>query len=333
MNPVHLSPFPSPGWFLPAALLALSIVAAAGCDRDGKGGIAASGTIEVIDVTVSAKVPGEVERRFVDEGSVVRVGDTLAYIRHLTARLEIEQAKASAAAARAALDLLVRGSRAEDIEQAKATAENAREDLGRAEELHARKLISDKELSDVKTRFIVARETYRKLEAGPLPEEIEKARAGYHQALAQVNLLGQKLTDSWVISPVNGVVTLRAVEEGEAVQTGSAIVRVSVLENVRLVIYVPETELGKIHLGGEARVTIDTYPGKTFRGKVIYISPTAEFTPKNVQTKEERVKLSFAVKIEVENPGGELKPGMPADALIPTTGPADGTTAGSNDPS
>ncbi len=312
-----------------ACFLAVLITAAAGCGGNGQKGISASGTIEVIDVTVSAKVPGEVLHRFVDEGSVVHEGDTLAYIRHLTAHLEIDQAKASAEAAKAALDLLLRGSREEDIEQAKATADNAEEDLGRAQELHARELISDKELSDVKTRFIVARETYRKLEAGPLPEEIEKARAAYQQALAQVNLLGQKLTDSWVISPVNGVVTLRAVEEGETVQMGSAIVRVSVLENVRLVIYVPETALGSIRLGDEARVTIDTYPEKVFKGRVIYISPTAEFTPKNVQTKEERVKLSFAVKIEVENSGGELKPGMPADALIPTTGPA----AGSNDPS
>jgi len=304
-------------------LVGVILLLVSGCAENGKDGIQASGTIEVIDVTVSARVPGTVTLRFVDEGSVVRTGDTLAHIHHLTAQLEIDQAKATAAAAKAQLDLLLRGSRSEDIEQAKATAANAEEDLKRAEELHTRKLISDKEMSDVRTRFIIARETYRKIEAGPLPEEIEKARAGHEQALAQVRLLGQKLDDSWVISPVDGVVTLRAVEVGETVQSGSSIVRISVLENVRLVIYVPETELGRIHLGDKARVTIDTYPEKIFQGQVIYISPTAEFTPKNVQTKEERVKLSFAVKIEVENPGGELKPGMPADALIPTVGSND----------
>ncbi len=286
------------------------------CNDDDTGGISASGTIEVIDVTVSAKVPGEIERRYVDEGSVVHTGDTLALIRHLTAPYEMKQARAALAAAKAALDLLRRGSREEDIRQAQATLENAEADFHRAEDLFAGDLISDKELGDVRTRYTIAKETYDKLKNGPLPEEIERARAQYEGAVAQVSLMEQKLSDSHVISPVNGVVTLRAVEQGEMVQAGAAIVRVSVLENVRLVIYVRETDLGRIRLGDEARVTIDAWPDKTFRGKVIYISPTAEFTPKNVQTKEERVKLSFAVKIEVENPGGELKPGMPADAVL-----------------
>jgi len=301
-------------------LTGLILFALPGCNDNGKGGISASGTIEVIDVSVGAKVPGVVERRFVDEGSVVHAGDTLAHIHHLTADLEVRQARGGVGAAKASLDLLLRGSRKEDIEQARATADNAAEDLKRAEDLHARQLISDKELSDVRTRAIVTGEMYKKLEAGPLPEEIEKARSEYDHALSQVDLLSQKLIDSWVISPVDGVVTLRAVEEGEMVQVGSSIVRISVLKHVRLVIYVPETALGSIRLGDETRVTIDTYPDRVFRGKVIYISPTAEFTPKNVQTKEERVKLSFAVKIEVENAGGELKPGMPADAFIPTSG-------------
>ena len=303
----------------PAAIVLASLLAALplpACNNDDTGGISASGTIEVIDVTVSAKVPGEIERRYVDEGSVVRTGDTLALIRHLTAPLELKQAQAAVAAAKASLDLLRRGSREEDVRQAQATMENAEADFHRAEDLFEGDLISDKELSDVRTRYTVAKETYEKLKNGPLPEEIERARAQYEQAVAQVNLIRQKLSDSRVISPVNGVVTLRAVEQGEMVQAGSAIVRVSVLENVRLVIYVRETDLGRIRLGDEARVTIDAWPDRMFKGKVIFISPTAEFTPKNVQTKEERVKLSFAVKIEVENPGGELKPGMPADAVL-----------------
>ncbi len=302
--------------FLPIALLLVVALVLTGCKADDTGGISASGTIEVIDVTVSAKVPGEVERRFVDEGSVVRVGDTLAIIHHLTGALELKQAEAAAAAMKASLDLLRRGSREEDVRQAQATMENAESDFRRAETLFAGGLIADKELSDVRTRYLVAKETFGKLKNGPLPEELERARAEYDRAVAQVNIIRQKLTDARVISPVNGVVTLRAVEVGEMVQAGSAIVRVSVLENVRLVIYVRETDLGRIRLGDEARVTIDAWPDRAFKGKVIFISPTAEFTPKNVQTKEERVKLSFAVKIEVENPGGELKPGMPADAVL-----------------
>lgn len=298
------------------ALLFLSAIALAGCGKDESTGISASGTIEVVDVTVSAKVPGEVVRRYVDEGSEVHTGDTVAMIRHLTAPLELRQAETAVATARAAYALLKRGSREEDIRQAQATMENLRSDFDRAEKLFADTLISTREFEEVRTRYAVAKESYEKLKNGPLPEELERARAQVAQAEAQVSLTRQKLDDQLVLSPANGVVTLRAVEQGEMVQAGSAIVKVSVLEKVRLVIYVREADLGRIRLGDAASVSIDTYPGKNFSGRVIYISPAAEFTPKNVQTKEERVKLSFAVKIEVENPGGELKPGMPADAVI-----------------
>jgi HlyD family secretion protein len=296
-----------------ALLLALAFGA---CNGDRQAGISASGTIEVVDVTVSAKVPGEVVRRYVDEGSAVRAGDTLALIRHLTAPLELKQAETAVAAAKAAYALLRRGSREEDIRQAKATMDNLETDYQRLTELYRDTLVSSKEYHDAGTRYTVAKETYEKLKNGPLPEELERARAQVAQAEAQVNLVRQKLDDAHVLSPANGVVTLRAVEEGEMVQAGAAIVRVSVLEKVRLVIFVREVDLGKLKVGDAATVSIDAYPGKSFPGRVIFISPTAEFTPKNVQTKEERVKLSFAVKLEVENPGGELKPGMPADALI-----------------
>jgi len=296
-----------------AAILALALGA---CKGEDPAGIQASGTIEVVDVTVSAKVPGEVVRRYVDEGSVVHRGDTLALIRHLTAPLELRQAETAVATARASYELLRRGSREEDIRQAKATMDNLARESAQMEALYRDSLLSSKDYHDAVTRFTVAKETYEKLKNGPLPEELERARAQVAQAEAQVNLIRQKLDDSQVISPANGVVTLRAVEQGEMVQAGSAIVRVSVLEKVRLVIFVREADLGKIRIGDAAKVSIDAYPGKAFPGRVIYISPTAEFTPKNVQTREERVKLSFAVKLEVENPGGELKPGMPADAVI-----------------
>lgn len=301
------------------ALAVLSVVLAlsGGCRQESRDGVSASGTIEVIDVTVGAKVPGEVLKRYVDEGSVVRAGDTLAQIHHLTADLEVREAEAAAAAAKAQYDLVLRGTRSEDLEQARASMENAEDDYGRARQLFERQLISDKELSDAKTKYVLAKEYFEKLKTGPLAEEKEKARAQYEQAVARVRLAGKKLEDAVVVSPVDGIVTLRAVEEGEMVSTGTAIVRISVLERVRLVIYIREADLGRIALGREAQVKIDTYPDRVFPGRVIYISPTAEFTPKNVQTLEERVKLSFAVKVEVENPGGELKPGMPADAFIP----------------
>ena len=106
------------------------------------------------------------------------------------------------------------------------------------------------------------------------------------------------------------------VEAGESVGPLSSLVMLSDQSYVDLVIYVSETELGRVKLGQEADVTVDSFKNKTFKGKVIYISPSAEFTPKNIQTKDERTKLVYAVKVHIHNPDFELKDGMPADAVI-----------------
>jgi len=112
------------------------------------------------------------------------------------------------------------------------------------------------------------------------------------------------------------VVLRKHVEPGEIIAPGTPAVTVADLRNIWLKIYVPEPQLGRVKLGQAAGITTDSYPGKVYRGRVTFINSEAEFTPKNVQTQEERVKLVFAVKITVDNPAQELKPGMPADAKI-----------------
>ena len=109
---------------------------------------------------------------------------------------------------------------------------------------------------------------------------------------------------------------MRSVEPGELVSPGMNLLRITYLEKVKLTIYVNAIQLGKIRLGQEAEVSIDAYDEVSFKGRVIYLSPVAEFTPKNIQTREERTKLVFAVRIEVLNPEGVLKPGLPADATL-----------------
>jgi len=148
------------------------------------------------------------------------------------------------------------------------------------------------------------------------PEEIEQAKANLKKAQASVDLLKKNIRDSYIISPLNGFVVKKFVEVGETVSPMSSLVKISNLSSVNLIIYVSEGDLGKIKLGQKAEITIDTYPDKKYDGKVTYISPEAEFTPKNIQTKDERTKLVFAVKIEILNKDFELKPGMPADAKI-----------------
>ena len=121
---------------------------------------------------------------------------------------------------------------------------------------------------------------------------------------------------SVITAPLDGAVTLRNLEPGEYVTPGTPILRLAALDRVWLRVYVAETDLGRVKLGQRAAVSCDTYPGKTYAGRVTEIAQQAEFTPKNVQTKQERQKLVFGVRIDVENPQHELKPGMPADASI-----------------
>lgn len=158
--------------------------------------------------------------------------------------------------------------------------------------------------------------------AGPRRETIDAAAARADQARAAVRAAEVQRGYARVTAPMDGTVTLRNLEPGDYVTPGTPIVRLAALDRVWLRVYVSETELGRIKLGQRAGVTVDTYPGRTYRGRVIEIAQQAEFTPKTVQTKQEREKLVFGVKVEVGNPEHDLKPGMPADATI-DVGPAE----------
>jgi len=278
--------------------------------------ITASGTIEATEVTVSAKVGGQVVALRVDEGTAVRSSDTLAVIDPTDYLIQLKQVEANAAALEAQHKLAVRGAREEDIIQAEANFKNAADDLKRMEELFAAKSVTQKQLDDARTRFTTAQQTLQKIRHASRPEEIDVARARRDQAVAQLEAVRKKIQDCYITAPTGGVVTQKAVEQGEAVMPNGAVVRISRLDKVNLMIYVTEEELGRVKLGQDAKVRIDAFKDKDFRGKVVYISPIAEFTPKNVQTKQDRTKLVFGVKIEVENPDGLLKPGLPADATV-----------------
>ncbi len=299
------------------SILCFLSAALAGCGGNSRDVIEASGIIEGTDITISAEVAGKILAVRVDEGSRVFTGDTLAVIDDTEYRLQLRQAEANLAAFVSAYRLAVEGSRKEDLVQAEAAYRAAESDYKRMKDLLAAASVTQKQYDDAESRFVAAEQTYRKLRAGLRPEEITGARARRDYAGAQVELLRKKVRDCVVTSPVAGTVTLRAVEPGELVTTGMNLVRLTNLETVKLTIYVNARELGSVRLGQEARVRIDGFEeGKDLTGRVAYISPTAEFTPKNVQTKEERSKLVFGVRIEIPNPEGVLKPGLPADARI-----------------
>ena len=308
-----------PFFLLCAASIALL---ASGCSGNGNGSIEASGTIEGTEINVAAEVAGRILAVPVNEGARVNRGDTLAIINDEEYRLQLKQAEANLASLEAAFRLAAEGSRKEDVIQAEAAYTSANADYQRMKELLASATITQKQYDDAYARYVAADQTYRKAKSGLRPEEINGARARRDGAAAQVDLLQKRIRDCAVLAPAPGTLTLRAVEPGELVGMGSNIARLTYLDRVKLTIYVNEADLGRVALGQGADVTIDTFPDKPFAGRVVSISPNAEFTPKNVQTKEERTKLVFAVKLEIENPEGSLKPGLPADAVLRTAGKA-----------
>ena len=159
-----------------------------------------------------------------------------------------------------------------------------------------------------------------RIQAGPLAEEVALAERRVdlaRSAQAAFEVQREKLT---LRAPANGVIATRVINDGETATAGATLMTLVDLSQVSLVIYVPESQIGHVQLGQPADVQVDSYPTRTFEGAVIYIAPEAEFTPRNVQTKEDRVNTVFAVKIELDNPDGILKPGMPADATLHITG-------------
>ena len=311
-------------------LLTAHLLVLGGCGNNHPGTIGASGTLESVDVNVGAKVPGQILRLFVDQGTRVRAGDTLALLDQSTLRIQCEQAQAGVDLARAQYQMLQNGARSEDISSAgqsllqmESTLKNASGDFQRMKTLLASHSVTQKQFDDAESRLAVAKAQYntsqqnlQKVRRFARPEELAAAKARLDQAQAGANLLHKQLSDACILSPVDGIVTHKPVETGELMNAGSTVATVSRLDTLNLMIYVSDTELGKVKLGAPADVVVDTYPDRSFPARVVYISPIAEFTPKNIQTKEDRTKLVFGVKLEVDNHEGVLKAGMPADAYL-----------------
>jgi HlyD family secretion protein len=170
------------------------------------------------------------------------------------------------------------------------------------------------ELAEAKVA--AAQATLAGLEAGPTDEEVAMAEAQVRQAEAAVRLVDAQVAQLTLTAPLDGIVTSRSAQVGETATAGSPLLTIANLDEVTLVIYVPETRVGQVQLGQGVEVQVDSFPTQVFEGHVANIAGEAEFTPRNVQTQEERVNLVFAVKVSIPNLDQKLKPGMPADAAI-----------------
>jgi HlyD family secretion protein len=233
--------------------------------------------------------------------------------------------------------MAVTGARTEDIRQAEsmdrqavAGFELAQSDHRRVKQLYESGAATKKMMDDAETRLTVSdaqkeasKDVLKKIRKYTRPEELAMARARVDAAKAMLASLEKKISDCTVPSPVGGMVLARVFEPGEMVSPASTIVVVSDLKKLRAVVYLPEADVFRIKYGEKVKVTTDGFAGRAFDGAVSFISQKAEFTPRNVQTKDERVKLMFEVKIAVENPDLVLKPGLPIDVTF-----SEATTAG-----
>jgi len=377
-----------------AVLLGVAVFGACGWWQHGASdSLKLYGNIELTQVDMAFKISGRVSGLEVNEGDAVRQGMVLARLdttqlesqknrdqaalvtaaslipplqtsierQKATLAAETELRRAQLAQAEAALRDLQAGSRAQEIQQAKALVEEAtsqhrqaRNDWERAQVLHKNDDISTAQFDQYRSHFDTSVAALRQAEErlalvieGPRKEQVEGARAQVaqaranqqlteasrlelkrmeqelqtrraqvEQARAQVAVIDAMLADAVAIAPVDGVVLVKSAEAGEVLAPGTTFATIGALDRPWLRAYIGEQDLGRVKLGAKVKVTTDSYPGKVYWGKVTFISSEAEFTPKQIQTPEERVKLVYRVKIEVENPQQELKLNMPAEAEI-----------------
>ncbi|MBX7045718.1 MAG: efflux RND transporter periplasmic adaptor subunit [Ignavibacteria bacterium] len=294
--------------------------------------ISSTGTIESVNVTVSSKVAGQISELNFKEGDKVKEGDLLLTINHDLLDIQLRQAQAGVDLAQAQYNLVKNGATKNDIriqsdlvEQARINLDATKTERDRAENLYRENTITKQQYDNAVSRYDLSASQYQtakdnltKIKNIARPEDIESARANLNKAISAYDMLKQNIADCSVYAPASGIISKKFIEKGEIVNPQSSLLKISNLETVNLIIYVSETELGKVKLNETADVTVDSYKDKVYKGKVIFISPDAEFTPKNIQTKDERTKLVFGIKLEIQNPQFDLKPGMPADAKLYT---------------
>ncbi len=247
-------------------------------NKPDTGALLVSGNVEVTEVNIAFKIPGRVVALLTDEGRTVKINEKIAVLDSAEYESQVNQNRAV-------------------LRNAEATLDKAQKDYERADVLFKNGAISSQQMDAAKAANDVS-------------------LSQVQQAAAALRTSEVRLKDTVIYSPVGGVVLRKNVEAGETISAGTPVYTIGDLDNPWVKVYVQETKLGLVKLGQKAEIRTDSYPGKIYEGAVTYISSEAEFTPKNVQTQEERVKLVYGVKVSVKNVNDELKPSMPADVKI-----------------
>lgn len=299
-------------------------------DRTADSTLKLSGNIEAHESVVSFKVQGRIVELPIEEGRYAKQGELLARLDDDDYRQQVSVEEATVRAREAELDLALAGSRTQEIQEARQTLVDAQADLElKQQELRRRRAllseqgVSQEDVDTVATEVKRAKATYERVKQhygqiveGTRQEQIAVNRANLQLAREMLQMSRVKLGYTVLKAPISGVVLVRQAELGEVVVPGTPVVTIADLDHVWVRGYISETDLGKIRWGQPATVHTDTFPHTTYSGRVSFIASEAEFTPKSVETHKERVTLVYRVKIDLDNPNHELKPGMPADAVI-----------------
>jgi len=317
--------------------------------------LAASGRIEGDEVVIAPKVAGQVLLVNKDKGDPVQPGELLVRISsdQLQAQLErareqlkhwghqVQQARVNLEYTEHQVPAIIaeREARVETMtarrQEAAANYEKNRLDHHRYQALFARRVIPKRQLDEVNAAYLATQailaattkglaEAQAQLQQARLllrtiemrRAEYEAAQSSFKAAQAAVKEAEANFNDTFIYAPCRGTVLTREVEPGEVVNPGTPLFTMVDLDKLYLKVYINEPDIGKIHLGQEARIYVDAFPDQAFKARVSRVAQRAEFTPKYVETREERVKLVFAVELRAENPKGYLKPGMPGDGVI-----------------
>jgi HlyD family secretion protein len=335
----------------PIVAVALLIAAAAyyfsARDSNGEAPLH-NGTLEAADVDVRAQVGGQVMAMLVDDGDPVKEGQLLCELDTRKLELQVRGAEGQLKAQQARLEAMNKGARDQEIEQvrllldqARVQKEKAEKDYGRIGRLFAQNAVSEFDRDNARTMRDLAvdqesraDQQYKLVMEGVRDEELKAQLAVVDATQAQLDYAQIQLEDAKIKSPLTGRVVERYLEAGELAMPGGLVATIADYRRLKVNVYVPEDQVGALKLGQKAAVMVDSFPGREFEGRIVRKSNAAEFTPKNVQTREERITLVYEVTVLMENPEELALAGLPADvrfldevvAAEPTSTPEPGAT-------
>ena len=293
-------------------------------------GITATGTIEITKTDITPKVSGYLEELLIKEGDKVTRGQIVARISRPDLEAQKLRDDAALAKAEAQLTDLEKGVRAQELGEMEATInsgqavyEKAQKDYERQQVLFKQGAVSAQQLDVTRSNYEVAASNLAVSKArasivaeGNRPDAISAQRAEVERSRAIVQLASSALDDRKVTSALDGLVLTKNYEQGEYVNAGTPIATIGNWRDCWVKVYVSSTQLGLIQIGQQVSVQVDSFPDLTFKGYIKEISQQAEFTPRQSITKQERANMVFAVKVDIDNGDGRLKPGMPADVVM-----------------